>query len=375
MKLLRALQNAYEQVTNTKLNNLAKGAWLAVASVLFSLLRATDWSMPEWQFIGQGFKAEAGAGSTVTLSAGMALWHDAAEGDDFTGQLKPVFNGAELELDMATNSDASGDDRIDLIAVKPVLEAENEQTVKRKNPATGDIGDDDLNQQKRWTFEWQVVEGAPAAAPVAPATPAGFVAVAEVLRTNGDAGVAASDITDKRELAGLAMGFVHAAAMTLTGGGVLTISDGGTIELEGTGGGAVELTEEDGRLAVRDEAGELVQLFANGATIASAWVTNDSVAADTNMLLSQRQAFPNDDGTWNLYELEITGDWSGFDGQFIPQVTLAQSSVATETTDLYVIMDWSNGDVTPYVQVYIKKSDDNPSFQDFYVSVLATKPN
>lgn len=115
----------------------------------------------------------AGANNSVDVAAGSVI----VGGDDQADQGKYLCKSTATE-NVALSSAPGTNARIDLIVAQV-----------RDSEAGGPAGDD-------WIID--VVEGAVAASPSAPATPDSAVALAEVLRTNGDTSITDSMITDVR---------------------------------------------------------------------------------------------------------------------------------------------------------------------------------
>ena len=315
MKLRRILQNATEGLRTAKVNRLARSAWATVAVLLFSCFRGGDWSLPTWQFIGKAAEPTAGAGDSVDLKAGLALWHDTAENDDWTGQLKPVFLESSVAISFSTNNDASGDPRIDLLAIKPDLVSELEDDPDNPGSDLETWFKDEVDetrykkaepQLQRWDYKYTIVEGVPAAAPAAPATPAGFVAVAEVTRPNGQVDVLARDVKDVRPRAemhldryqvGERVRFEDPATGQWTefrlkdgaAGRVLEVeNDDGTgrvdaevlgamgrVQFGDDAGTYVDAQESAGVLEITDDAGARARVDCKGAALASVFVDGD----------------------------------------------------------------------------------------------------
>jgi hypothetical protein len=79
--------------------------------------------------------------------------------------------------------------RIDLVIIQPMYVEDQNVSRNIKNPTTGEITSQGVNQRRRFSAQVQVVTGTPAASPVAPSVPAGWlrIASAEVPATAGAA--------------------------------------------------------------------------------------------------------------------------------------------------------------------------------------------
>lgn len=125
-----------------------------------------------------GMTATVLAGSmTIQITAGSVVVPDLAN----PGAAFLCPSDAAEQLQIATAPPA-GQNRIDVITVKP---PPNDQTVG-------------------WTFN--VVQGVPAATAVAPAVPAGEMAIWQILVRGGQPTLAAGDLVDRRRRGGLAAG-------------------------------------------------------------------------------------------------------------------------------------------------------------------------
>lgn len=195
--LLRYLHNGYERIKSEFLNNLAKTPWLNTAALAYSMFRDFDGSIANFYVVGNAFEPVADGSATVTLRSGLALQHD-PQGDQYLGDLLPIFSGVDLGVNVTDNSDISGDDRIDLIVVQRTQEDGGLETSKFIDPTTELTYDDDVYKFREWDTVYDVIEGTPASSPAAPATPTGWMPVAEVLRPNGQNGVNPADLTDVR---------------------------------------------------------------------------------------------------------------------------------------------------------------------------------
>lgn len=208
MNILRILHNANESYRSAKTNQDARSVWSTVAAVLFAMWRTDDWDVPTWQFLGRSAEPVPTGASALELRPGLGLWYDAAEDDDFTGELKPIFIPSTVAVPIETNQDASGDDRIDLVCLRPTLEEEYEEDDDGdrlqtwfKDPDDGTRYKKAEPQRERWVYEYKVIKGEPDSDPEAPDTPDGWVAVAEVRRVQGASAVTDEDVTDVRPTA------------------------------------------------------------------------------------------------------------------------------------------------------------------------------
>lgn len=201
-QLLQWLQSANGRIPSDAINQTAKSVWQTVSAPLKALFAIGEDpnSPPSAVFLADAFRPTAdGASSTVALRRGLALRLDGSIGDAWDGDVKPMYADTDQVVAFSQNTDASGDDRIDLVVIRPDIEEEEPQTVHHKDTLEGPVYTKTVNTRRNLGFELDVVEGTPNAAPVAPSTPSGWVAICKVTRTNGQAAVLASEVEDVRQ--------------------------------------------------------------------------------------------------------------------------------------------------------------------------------
>lgn len=204
-RLYRVNQSDNESLPASKVRRIAQGAWTAAAAALWGTRAAPASAV----FLGDGLAAVPGSGLAVNLSRGLALGR-VVTGDLYTHDLRPMLAVDPVSVGLAAN--VGVDPRIDLVCVKPEEVEEDAQTVYVKDPISSTISAVDRPQRVAQGFVVQVVAGVPAAVPAAPAVPAGYSAVAEVLVAPAAGSFLASDITDRRALDVAALGEVKARA-------------------------------------------------------------------------------------------------------------------------------------------------------------------
>jgi hypothetical protein len=111
---------------------------------------------------------------TIQVRKGIGLYYDSAETDAFGMHYKPIVVGANF-TEVLSAHDATNP-RYDLICLAP--STTDDQPSSRLVLNTGTTS---INKRTRLSYEFQVVEGTPAASPSVPATPAGYIAIARVL--------------------------------------------------------------------------------------------------------------------------------------------------------------------------------------------------
>lgn len=201
LKLFRPVQSAYEMIGTEKLNRLARGAWNGAGALLWGLLGGPT-SGAQW--IGDAGKVSPGTGRAVNLAPGLGVIY--VSGDDFTHNLRPVLIDVVESISLDSNTDPNGWDRIDRISIRPIEVEEENQNVDLIDPTTETVSVSSRPQRSRYGYEWRITKGTPAASPVAPSTPAGFVALADVIVRNAAASIASDDVSDLRVAAAFNLG-------------------------------------------------------------------------------------------------------------------------------------------------------------------------
>jgi hypothetical protein len=160
--------------------------------VVFQMLQKV-----ENAFFQDSFKAVFVDATNVSLNAGLGLQTDATVAAT-EPQKRPIFSATSQTVTVA---DPDGvNDRIDKIAVKVARVVTGTDTRKYKATIGGSVTSTVFNVKDDWSSDVVVVTGTPSGSPVAPATPAGYLAVATVL-VHAVTGLGGQvDITDLRSL-------------------------------------------------------------------------------------------------------------------------------------------------------------------------------
>ena len=228
MLLLRVLKSTYELFDKTDVIRNAQSTFRNAAALVMSqrLIDSAGAVRTVPIFLGSGFSPSAdGASQLVTLKPGLALWYDSAAGDVWAGNVKPVFSDTEQTVAFSTNTDGSGDDRIDTLAVRPLEIEEDEQLRTFVDPTDDTTYQKNAMQRTRHGFEFKVYVGTPDPAPSAPAVESGYFKIAEVTRVNAQANVNAVDVSDSRVLDRSRAGFFEAFSGLVTRAGALYFGD------------------------------------------------------------------------------------------------------------------------------------------------------
>jgi hypothetical protein len=158
--------------------------------VLFELVDRT-----EDAFFDDSFLVGFLSSTSITVNAGLGFQTDATV-DASEPQKRALYRASSPTVNL-TPPDASLD-RIDIVCVKHARVDGPTESRKFKNASTLVITNENLVTTEDWEAEILVVAGTPDASPVAPATPAGYIKIAEldVTAVSGLAGAGA--ITDNR---------------------------------------------------------------------------------------------------------------------------------------------------------------------------------
>ena len=148
-------------------------------------------------FFGDGFTPAFASANSISVKKGLGFQTDLTQASP-EPQRRPLFLGADANV--LISAPDSVNDRIDVVCVKAALVDELTGSRKVKDAISNVISNQTLVVQKDWEAEILVVEGAPNVAPVAPAVPSGYLAIAEVLVSAAIGISGAGDVTDVRDL-------------------------------------------------------------------------------------------------------------------------------------------------------------------------------
>jgi hypothetical protein len=144
---------------------------------------------------GQGLKVNFVDTSTVEVDTGVGFFNDSSV-DVSEAQNRLLYQAAATEHEIDTPHGSNN--RIDIISVKGVLASVETGTRKFKDATTSAISDVSFDLQKDWELDVVITKGVEDGSLAVPATPTGYMKLAEILVTavSGIANQAA--ITDKR---------------------------------------------------------------------------------------------------------------------------------------------------------------------------------
>lgn len=174
-------------------------------------------------FFGNGMKISYATSTSVTVAAGLGVQEDSSQTSPEPTQ-RPIYQAASDTLNISS-PDASLD-RIDIVCVRATVANELTATRKKKDASTSAITNETLTVQKDWEAEFQIVAGTPDASPSAPATPSGWLKIAELAVTAVSGMSGAGAVTDTRTAMpiGGAVAIDSSAFVKLTAGASTPVS-------------------------------------------------------------------------------------------------------------------------------------------------------
>lgn len=145
-------------------------------------------------FFQDSFKVLRTTATQMTVTAGLGFQVD--DDGDYNPVIKPLVRDANATVDI--NTPDAGNPRIDIISVKHNREDAEEESRAFKDEFTDVVSNQDVVVATDWKADILYTAGTPAGSPVAPATPAGYIKIAE-LYVSASTGVAdQAAITDSR---------------------------------------------------------------------------------------------------------------------------------------------------------------------------------
>lgn len=159
--------------------------------VLYELMgRKTD------AFFGDSFKPLYQSSTSILVKAGLGFMSATSDGKE--PSKKPVTRATDVTLNIDTPDSSNG--RIDILVVKWDIKDVDTESRKYKDEFTDTISTQDFIVSKDWDALVEIVTGTPAGSPIAPATPTGYLKIAEIA-VSASTGIAnQAAITDLRSL-------------------------------------------------------------------------------------------------------------------------------------------------------------------------------
>lgn len=163
--------------------------------VLYELIGRTNEG-----FFQDSMKVTRVSNNELSVKAGMGFQY--LVDDIFLPNMKPMFLSANLSVIVPTANPTN--DRIDILVIKAELVNGSSESRKYKDAFTNDITNQSTVVTKEWVGTVQIVSGVADPAPVAPAIPAGYVKISEVLVEAANGVTSEVNLTDFRVLLPLA---------------------------------------------------------------------------------------------------------------------------------------------------------------------------
>lgn len=160
--------------------------------VVYEMIQRT-----ENAFFGDSFKASKASANSITVKKGTGFLTDNTQASpESTKRILHLSSDQNVLIDTPD----SVNNRIDVVCVRYGTEDELTGSRKVKDATSSVITTENLVVQKDFKAEIQVVSGTPGLSPVAPATPSGWLKIAEILVTAVAGIVNTNDVSDNRVL-------------------------------------------------------------------------------------------------------------------------------------------------------------------------------
>lgn len=225
--MIQIFENPYEQVSSTDLNNMQ----LAMAQSF------TDQFL--YNYVGQisgvlssSFKASYVSALAGSLAAGVGFFYDSTQ-SGFNPKYRMIISASAIPFALATADGTHN--RIDLVCLAPNLAISSTANRYIKTGGVGPVVLTSVTKALSDSYTLQVVTGAPGASPVAPATPSGYIAIAQCLVTAVTGMSGSGAVTDERTL------LVSAVANPITTNPSSPFQNG-LVSLISASGGAVNIS-------------------------------------------------------------------------------------------------------------------------------------
>lgn len=197
----RLLFPSFVKVSTSELGRLSRVLSSGVLEVLMRSWAGADGGAGNASGVVEGLKCTAGTGLFAAVSAGLAFRYDSSGVDLAAIDAHPW---RLVSLRQATTVELSAGDathpRIDLIVVADGEADGALVSVPIFDPTTRLFGPENHPRERLNAPTFSVVQGTPAASPVAPATPAGSLLLSRVSVPAGAASAAACSFVDARTL-------------------------------------------------------------------------------------------------------------------------------------------------------------------------------
>ena len=170
------LESTGEKITSADLVRIGTMAEQALYHLLARLCQSSQSGNPIQGFFGADCEVTISAGLTLSIAEGWGFYYDTAEANEFKALYKPIV----VSTAFTTTLDArSGSPRIDIVCLAPLL-VEDQSESRSIKAGDGSTSSQSVNKRSRWSYQVLVVKGTPSGTPAAPATPSGYLKLANV---------------------------------------------------------------------------------------------------------------------------------------------------------------------------------------------------
>lgn len=181
------------EIVRSDLNSIPK----ALQRELYDRLAYELIQRAENAFFQDSFLVSFSSANSVVINAGLGFQSDSSQVSP-EPQKRPLY----IESDMTELIDTpdSVNNRIDIVCVKASIVDELTASRKFKDATSSVISNQSVVIQKDWSVDIQIVAGTPSLTPAIPATPAGYIKIAELAVTAVTGLAGAGAVTDKRSI-------------------------------------------------------------------------------------------------------------------------------------------------------------------------------
>jgi len=191
---------ANEQLVNKDINALHMDAYRNRVDLIASLTSRDDVNQ-----VLNGLELTWDTAMTCSLSVGSAISFTGTYLVDtlweFSADAGSAFVATAGGITAVVFDTGGGNNRIDIIEIRPTQDPYNSVNRTFKDPVTGLQTTAPINTKVEYGFEFRIVEGTEATTPSAPATTAGWIKLAEVYVATSASAISQADIKDIRRCA------------------------------------------------------------------------------------------------------------------------------------------------------------------------------
>jgi post-segregation antitoxin (ccd killing protein) len=228
-------------------------------------------------FFKGSFLVSRVSGTSISVAAGLGIQYDSSQVSP-EPNYRPIYRSAAVPFNITTPH--ATNPRIDIVCVKAARAATLNVSRKFKSAFDSTISNQNTDVETDWQADVIVTAGTPAPSPTAPATPAGYIKIAEIAVT-AVTGIAASGaIADKRTVISHGNGFditvgsngdyptlAAAVAAAAAGARILVLSSEALASTVVLSNANVEIVMKPGVVLSDSGAGTGIRLSASGCRV------------------------------------------------------------------------------------------------------------